>query len=214
MGLCDVKAHPEPPLFKELLADVIKHKGVAPYGEVYIRVLRASGVDHWVSSKWIRWLGSHKTQELFGNSQLQIPRRKIWIPAVNWGSKKKKKVSKWDEPIQTSLVFWYCPLRFPPPLCLPVTYPFSTHTTSPQAFNSKHYHPLPQTNAIPCSSCFLQVTTVIVRMNKKIQQKMTKKSSKKLLPQRNLKSETQGSVARVQRWMKSWFRTNWRRSQR
>ena len=144
MGLCDVNAHPGPPLTGEWLAELIKHKGVAPYGGVGIEGLRASGVDHCESSKWIRWMGSHKALQLFGNSRLQISRRKIWRPALHWGP---KEVSRWDEPIQTPLVCWHCPLRPPTPILachipLLCAHPFSSslqfRTSSPSSPNQCH----------------------------------------------------------------------------
>lgn len=83
------------------LDDLIKHL-----------VLRGSGADHWESSKWLWWLGSHKVLELFGNSWLHIPRRKRWRSAITWGP---KEMSRWTEPIRTTLALWHHPIRPPCP---------------------------------------------------------------------------------------------------
>ena len=163
VGLCDVKAHPGPLLAGEWLTDLIKHKAVVPWGGVYIGLLRGSGTGNWESSKWIRWLRSHKALEKLWNSRLQKPRRKRWRHPVNWGP---KEVLRWSQAMQALLVHWNHPIRSPS-LSLPGPYLFSAHTPSPEAIVPIYLHPLPQTNAILYSlSCFLQVARVTMRVNK------------------------------------------------
>ena len=153
------------------LADHIKHKGVAPWGGVYVGVLRGSAAYHLECSKWLSWLGSHKALDQLQNSQLHIPRTKRWRLPINWGP---KEVSRWTKPTQAPLAHWSHPIR-PPLLSLPGTYPFSAHIPSPEAVVPIHLHPLPQTNDILCSfSCFLQVARATTRVNKHIQAKLIK----------------------------------------
>ena len=88
MGLCDVKAHPGPPLAGEGTCWPHKAWGVSPWGGVYIGVLRASGADHWEASKWLRRLGSNKAPEQLWNAWLLLPGTTGWRPPLNWGPRK------------------------------------------------------------------------------------------------------------------------------
>ena len=155
------------------LADLIKHMGVAP-GEGYIWGAQELWSRPLEVFKMTKVLGSHKALELLGNRWFQMPRRKIGRPLINWGP---KEVSRWAKPTQAPLACWHHPIRPASPVfAWPI--PLLTQTSSPQAFNSIHHHPLPQTSAVLCSfSYFLQSARVIVRMNKQIQPKLTKKAS-------------------------------------
>ena len=131
------------------LVDLIKHKGVAPWGGKYIEVFGALG----------KTTGFFKMTKVTGKPQgsravmehltldTQVEKMK-----TSW-KLRTKNVSRWAETTQAPVSCWCSTIRLLPP-SLSDTYPLSTHTPPPEAIIPIHLHPHPQTSAILCPSFF------------------------------------------------------------